>query len=112
MASSESAVYAIDPVTGLTLWEGTTPDRPRFPAQLLTRSYVLVIDRNHDREEGSDMAYFYDHRHASGVIPADGGARNIGPLDDVRLFLAVDGALLAQSGDTIIGWTQEKRSKD
>ena len=102
---TNGAVQAIDAVTGLTLWEGTPPEKPRFTAQFLTSSYVVTIHRRDHAAGQERVAYFYDHRKASGVIPVDGGALGLECDNDIRLFLAVDGALIAQTEHTILGWT-------
>jgi outer membrane protein assembly factor BamB/predicted Zn-dependent protease len=104
VVSSTSFVTAIDTVTGLTLWKGATPEAPRFIARFLTPRYVIAVDVPGPLREADSIAYFYEHRHASGLIPRDGGAPNLGRIADVRAVLAVDGALLIQTGSTIEGW--------
>jgi len=102
--SSTASVSAVDSVTGLTLWRGTTPEHCRLVSRLLTDAYVAVVDLSDGLREGRSAAYFYDHRNASGVIPKDGGAPDLGPLSDVRAVLALDHALVIQSGSTIRGF--------
>lgn len=98
---------ALDEVTGLTLWHGTVPDDPNFVHRLLTSAYAVAVDVS-DQVDGEDsVAFFYDHRNASGVIPSIGGVRNLGKLEDIRALLAVDGGLLVQTGSTILSWTHE-----
>jgi hypothetical protein len=48
-------------------------------------------------------AYFYDHRNHSGLIPPD-GAPDLGELPDLRAFLALDDALVIQTGQSIRGF--------
>jgi outer membrane protein assembly factor BamB len=105
--STVSSVSAVDAVTGLTLWQGTTPERPRFAARLLTGSYVIAVDVPGELPESECAAYFYDHRNASGMIARDGGAAPLGRLTDVRTILALDNALLIQTGSTIHRWSPE-----
>ena len=107
IVSSASSVSGVDAVTGLTLWRGTTPERPRFATRLITQSYVIAVDVPAGFLDAPSVAYFYDHRNASGVIPREGGAPKLGALTDVRATLAADGALLIQAGSTIMGWTSE-----
>ncbi len=105
--STTAFVAAIDAVTGLTLWKGASPRSPRFIARLLTQSYVVAVDVPDQFIDIDSTAYFYDHRHASGLIPRNGGAPNLGRLSDVRVVLAVDGALLIQTGSTVEGWAHK-----
>jgi len=107
IVSTASSVTAVDAVTGLTLWRGTTPQHPRFIARLLTRSYVLAVDAPGGLLEADGVAYFYDHRNASGIIPKSGGARDLGLLPDVRAVLAADNVLLVQTGATVRGWSHK-----
>jgi outer membrane protein assembly factor BamB len=105
IVSTDSAVSAVDAVTGLTLWEGATPERPRFLARRLTDSYVMAVDVPGGLLEKESIAYFYDHRNASGMIARNGGALKLDGLDDVRAILAADHALLIQTGSTVRGWS-------
>ena len=98
---------AVDSVTGLTLWRGTTPEHCRLVSRLITDAYVAAVDLSDGLREGRSAAYFYDHRNASGVIPRDGGAPDLGPLTDVRTVLALDHALVIQTGSTIHGYTNK-----
>ena len=107
IVSSAASVSGVDAVTGLTLWRGTTPERPRFATRLITRSYVIAVDVPGGFLDIPSVAYLYDHRNASGVIPREGGAPQLGALTDVRATLAADGALLIQAGSTIMGWASE-----
>ncbi len=102
--STTSTISAVDTVTGLTLWQATAPERPHFVVRLVSRSYVIAVDAPGAQVEADGAAYFYDHRNASGLIARDGGAVKLGRLSDVRSILAVDGALLIQTGSTIHRW--------
>ena len=101
---SSSSVGAIDAVTGLTLWQGTTPDRCEFIARFITAGYVAAVDVPGGLRGDSSHAYLYDHRNASGLIPKD-GAPDLGQLRAIRAALIVDGALLIQTGTTLQAWT-------
>ncbi len=105
--STGTTISALDTVTGLTLWQGTAPERPRFVTRLVSRSYVVAVDVPGALVEADGTAYFYDHRNASGLIARDGGAVKLGRLSDVRSIMAVDGALLIQTGSTIHRWQQK-----
>jgi hypothetical protein len=94
-------------VTGLTLWEGAAPEGVRFAEGIISDAYVVAVDVPDDLGDGDSTAYFYDYRNASGLIPRNGGARVLGQLSDRRAFLAVDGALLVQTGSNILGWRKE-----
>ena len=103
IVSSSLSVGAVDAVTGLTLWQGTTPDNVRFVARFLTDTYVAAVNVP---EEGAheSVVYFYDHRNASGLIPRDGGSATLATLNDLRTILATNGGIIAQTGTTIHGW--------
>jgi len=107
IVSTTSSVSAVDSVTGLTLWRGTAPERCRLVSRLITDAYVVGVDLSDGLREGRAAAYFYDHRNASGVIPRDGGAPDLGPLSDVRAVLACDHALIIQTGATIRGYANK-----
>jgi hypothetical protein len=107
IVSSTSSVSAVDSVTGLTLWQGTTPRHPRFVACILTQSYAVTLHVPGPLREGDSVAYFYDHRSAGGDVLRNGEAVKLGRLSDVRAVMAVDGALLIQTGSTIQGWKHE-----
>ncbi len=104
VVSSSTSISAVDAVAGLTLWRGTTPENSRFVSRLLTRSYVVAIDVPDEKEQRESVAYFYDHRNASGIIPRNGGVHRLGKLEDIREILAVDGGILIQTGTTIQAW--------
>jgi outer membrane protein assembly factor BamB len=104
VVGATQSVSAVDAVTGLTLWRGTAPQHPRFVSCLITGSYVVAVDVAAQADEGGAVAYFYDHRNASGLIPRDGGAPKLGALTDVRAVMAADDVLLIQTGSTIKGW--------
>jgi outer membrane protein assembly factor BamB len=107
IVSTASSVSAVDAGTGLTLWRGTTSDRPRLAGRLLSDAYVVAVDLGAELRDGPSVAYFYDHRNGSGVIPRDGGARDLGRLTEVRAVLVSDGALLVQAGSAIHAWAQK-----
>ncbi|MCH8252264.1 MAG: PQQ-binding-like beta-propeller repeat protein [Planctomycetes bacterium] len=106
IVSSRSTVVALDPITGLTLWEGTTPEQPHFPIRLVTDRYVAAIHNPHRGDLEDSAAIFYDWRGASGLVPRNGGALPLGRLIDVRGVLAVDGALVIQAGSVIHHWSR------
>ena len=104
--TSLSAIAAVDELTGLTLWVGTTPADARLMFHAVTDAYVLSVDvREGAEEEGSAAtAYFYDHRHGSGVLARNGGIQDLGKVSPAAEFLALDGALLIRSGDVLERW--------
>lgn len=104
IVSTDTSVHALDPVTGLILWRGTTSQRPRLISRWITQFYVVTVDLEAAQQQNQSVAFFYDHRNASGVIP-QGGSVQLGTLEDIRMILAVDGALLIQTGSTIHGYT-------
>ncbi len=105
IVSSNHSVNALDPVTGLILWKGTTSQHPRLISRLLTQSYIVAVDLESGLDQKQSVAYFYDHRNASGVIP-QGGSVPLGTLEDIRVIMAVDRALLIQTGSTIHRYAQ------
>ena len=104
IASTTTSITAIDAVSGMTLWSGTTPPQPRLTARLLTQAYAVAIHLGDKAQNDPATAYFYDHRNASGLIPT-GGATPLDLRGEFRSALAVDRALLVQSGSTIVGLT-------
>ncbi len=109
IVSTNRAIHAVDPLTGMTLWTGATADRPHYIARFVTESYVVAVDHPQEKTDGKTVAYFYDHRNASGVIPT-GGAPNLGVLEDVRAVAVFDGALVIQAESSLIGITSGARS--
>ena len=136
IVSTDASVSAVDDLSGLTLWRGTTPGRPRFIQRILTQSYFVAVNLSprapHDEwleqaelleqiglapdeailPEAEDRAYFYDHRNASGAIPPEGGVCNLGRLEEVRVIMAVDGALVIQTGSTLQAWTSRRTADE
>lgn len=107
--SHTAGVTAIDTVDGRTLWEATTPLRPRFTRRFLSRECVIALDNPAgDVRESEASLYFYDHRNASGLIPADGGIHRLSRLHDLRAAAAFDRAVLIQTGSTLRGWRTKK----
>jgi len=104
IVTTARSVSAIDPIDGMTLWQGVHAEKPNFVATLLTASYVVAVDRSENVPDGKTVAYFYDHRNASGVIPP-GGAPNLGAMEDVRTVAVYDRSLLIQMGSSILGIT-------
>jgi len=107
LVTSATAISAVDAATGLVLWQGTTPEPARFVSRLLTNAYVVAVNVPGDFHKNGSTAYFYDYRNASGVIPRNGGALDLGKLEDVRASLCTDGAIVILSGTTIRGFSHE-----
>ncbi len=108
IVSSEAAIAALDAVAGTTLWVGTLPDQPRFLRRLTSKAYIVALDIQPEAREVDSMAYFYDHRNASGVIPREGGVTRLGRIDGrtVKAMMLLDGALLIQSDNVIEVWSR------
>lgn len=102
--TTATAVSAVDALSGVTLWEGVTPADASFTNSFITEAYVGAVSQP---EDGEAAVYFYDHRNASGRVPAEGGVRSLGRLENVRAILATDGALLIQTGNAVQGWGAE-----
>lgn len=108
IVTTSLGVTALDSVDGRTLWEGTTPARPRFTRRFITRHYVGVLDTPPaDAREGDTSLIFYDHRNASGLIPRDGGIIDMGRLTDVRQILALEGSIVIQNGSSLISYRRK-----
>ena len=113
IVTSLSSVNALDAVTGLTLWRGTTPAEPQFTHHILTEFYMVAVHTPPLGHAGmldppvESIAYCYDMRHGSGLIPPAGGVMELGRLIDTRAVLACDNALLIQTGNTIRGWSRQ-----
>jgi outer membrane protein assembly factor BamB len=106
IATSEDSVSALDPVTGVTLWQGLTPDSPRFAFRMITDAYVAAVHLPPADVEGEAAVFFYDHRNASGVIPREGGLLRLGEIVDteVRAVGLYNDALFMQIGGAIQVW--------
>lgn len=105
--TTDSSTTAVDAVTGITLWRGAVPERPRIASQHLTENYVVAIDLAGLPDDEPAVAWFYDHRNASGRIPAD-GAPTLGNPGDLREVLCTDVSILMQDGaTTLLGYTSE-----
>ncbi len=102
--STDRSIHAVDPLTGLTLWTGISSDRPHFIARLVTEFYVVAVDQPQDVLTHKVVAYFYDHRNASGIIP-EAGAPNLGDIKNIRTVMACDGALVIQAESSLLGIT-------
>lgn len=108
IVTTSLGVTALDSVDGRTLWEGTTPARPRFSRRFITRNYVGVLDAPPaDAREGNTSLIFYDHRNASGLIPRDGGMIDLGRLTDIRQILALEGSMLIQNGSSLVTYRRK-----
>ncbi len=106
IVSTTGSVSAVDSVNGLLLWRGTTPEKCRLTARAITDAFVVAVDLADGLRPGHAAAYFYDHRNHSGAIPQD-GAPDLGELVDVRTILALDDALVIQTGSTIRGFAHK-----
>lgn len=105
--TSAATVCAVDSTTGLVLWHGTTPPQTRFVSRMLTDGYVVAANVVTEPGETAFTAYFYDYRNASGVIAKNGGALDLGEINDLKAIQALDGAILIQDGTTIRGFTSD-----
>lgn len=101
IVGTTGSVSAVDVVTGLTLWRGTTPEKCRLVARTVTRDHVAVVDLMPGLRPGRQAAYFYEHTNLSGVIPKDGGAPDLGPVADIQNAMFLHDALILQSGSTL-----------
>jgi len=106
IVSSDTSIVSVDSVTGMTLWRGITPPKAKLRTRIMTQSFALTIDTV-EPAAGDYVAFFYDLRNASGVIPA-GGAPKLGALEDIRRVMAADAAILIQTGPSRLqGLTNE-----
>ena len=106
--TTSSSVSTVDVGNGLLLWQGMTPESPRFVERHITSSYIAALNAPGEAADGIGQIYFYDHRNASGVIPRVGGVLDLGVVRDVRGMLALDGAMVVQTGSTIRGFAGTK----
>ncbi|UCF32993.1 MAG: PQQ-binding-like beta-propeller repeat protein [Phycisphaerales bacterium] len=106
IVTSEDSVSALDPVTGVTLWQGLTPDSPRFAFRMITDAYVVAVHLPPADVDEEAAVFFYDYRNASGVIPREGGFLKLGEIVDteVRAVGVYNDALLMQIGGAIQVW--------
>lgn len=107
VVSTRSSISAVDVANGLLLWQGTTPESPRFLDRIVTKSYIAALQVPSDPAGGPCEVYFYDHRNASGVIPRVGGVVELGRLTDVRGMIVADGSVVVLDGSTIRGFTHK-----
>jgi outer membrane protein assembly factor BamB len=106
IVSATSALAAVDPVSGLILWRGTTPPEPHFIGRFVTRDLVLAVSLAGEVQKGDNTALFYEHSGATGRIP-EGGSVDLGELEEVRRIVPADNALLIQSGSILYSWSHE-----
>ena len=107
--STSATVCGIDATTGVTQWRGTTKEDPLMAYRMLAKDYLLAIDTtpvhwSDTTQKSTAQAYLYDLRHSSGVIPKDGGAFPLGPLDDIRELHLLDNAFVLQNGSMLKVW--------
>lgn len=107
IVSTGSSVAAVDAVTGLTLWKGTTAAWPRFAFRLLSDAYLAAVDVPGGLQESAGTAYFYDHRNGGGRLVPDGGTLKLETLHDVRNVLLVRDALVVQDASTLHVWRHD-----
>ncbi len=103
VATSQS-INALDGISGQLLWHGTTPDDPNFTFRAVTGAYVLVL---HEPGEGTaePVLIAYDHRNASGLVPADGGVLRLDGVAEPRALVVTQDAVVVQDRQTITGWS-------
>jgi outer membrane protein assembly factor BamB len=106
IVTGESVVAALAPESGLTLWEGTTPSRPRFVRRFLTREYAGVVNTPPPARAAPSTILFYDHRNASGVVPRDGGVISLPDwgAEGIRELIPLDDAVVIHAGDVLHSW--------
>lgn len=105
VVSTERSVYALSAVDGRILWEGMVRRGVRFRHRFITEAFFVGIDAPPEHFEDQHTAYFYDIRNASGLIPADGGIRELGVFEDVKGIFIGDGGLIVQDGRRLVRWT-------
>jgi len=103
IVTTSMSINALDGVSGQLLWRGTTPDDANFTFRAATAAYVLMV---HQAQEGAaePTMIAYDHRHASGLVPAEGGVLKLEGIVEPRAVAAVEGGLLVQDRQAITGW--------
>ena len=110
VVSAEKGVYALSARDGRVLWEGDFRRGMTFRHRLLSGDYLVGIDTPPEHFEEEYAAHFYDLANASGVVPADGGIRQLGVFDDVKNITLRDGALLLQDGRKLYIWLSRSRN--
>lgn len=104
IVSTTGSVSAVDVVNGLTLWRGTTPEKCRLVARMVTREHVVAVDALPGLRPGRLAAYFYEHGNLSGIIPKDGGAPDLGTAAEIQAAMVLNDAIVVQSGATLRGF--------
>jgi outer membrane protein assembly factor BamB len=103
------SVVALDARTLESLWRGTTDRNANVVVHQIGRPYVVCIDQRSlvpgDRAGRQFLAYFYDRRDDSGLIPAIGGVVDLGSYENSRGVNFADHTLLVIDGQTVHGWT-------
>jgi len=108
-AFTSTHVLALDAVSLKVLWSGATDRSPSLQVHCVGRPYVVAIDRQKTpgllREGFRHLAYFYDRRDDSGIIPADSGVTDLGGGEIVRGIHFADHSILVVDGAVIHAWT-------
>jgi hypothetical protein len=102
-------LFALDAGTMKLVWRGMTDRNANLQAYMVGWPYVVAVDRQRTpaqrRQAYRHVAYFYDRRDDSGIIPADGGAADLGGCDFPQGIHFADDTILIVDGPVIHGWT-------
>ncbi|MBN1341234.1 MAG: PQQ-binding-like beta-propeller repeat protein [Phycisphaerae bacterium] len=102
-------VVALDARTLDVLWRGATDRSPNLSRCCIGRPFVVAVSEllgeRPDMPGRRFMAYFYDRRNDSGLIPADGGWVDLGHYTSARRAYFGDHTLLIADEDRVYGWT-------
>ncbi len=103
------AVTTLDAQSLRLIWRGTTNRNADLVSHQVGRPYVVAIDKGNPLPEGGRkrryVAYFYDRREDSGLIPSEGGMVDLGMHDSVRGVWFADHTILIVEKNKLHGWT-------
>lgn len=107
-AGTSSSLYCLDAQTLGHLWRGQTDRHPNMQAYQVGVPFAVAIDQQGTPEGARDtrryVAYFYDRREDSGLIPAN-GVVDLGGCKNPRGVYFADHSILIVDGSEIHGWT-------
>jgi len=107
---SDLGLTRIDPPTGDILWRYANLPLHRFRKVLSTAAHIVVIGASSPDRRGDYGAYFFSVLD-NALSSSNAGILEMGTFEDVRTVTLRDGALILQTGRTILGWTGAQPSK-
>ena len=109
LVRTPKAVTALDAHSLGLIWRGTTDRNADLMMHQVGRPYVAAIDKGSPIPEGQKkrryVAYFYDRRENSGLIPSEGGMVDLGTYGHIPDVWFANHTILIVDKNTLHGWT-------